>query len=520
MNNLNFKSFNVSKELNEGELCSATNTITLPCGAKSPIIKLLHGNWVLRTVKFLSFTDDYDTLTEEYKQNIFRLSARDAHGGVFFLENYENNEAIVIVSEAPEYVDTVLRIKRGEVTVENEENPVTVGFTALGKCEEFCRAYFRSHCQFKVPTSMSNTWGDCNGFDRVCESFVLSEIAAAKEMGLDTMQIDDGWQKGNTADPSIFDETRHRAFKGDFWELSRERFTHGMRLVTDTARDAGIKIGLWFAPDSHDNYALLERDLSVLKRAYDEWGVRFFKLDMYWIHTKEERDRFLCLIRGIYAFGDDVSVELDVTRDIRVNYLFCKEYGNVFVENRYLKLTTYAPYRTLRNLWSLGKYLPTFRFQFELTNPDLYPEKYRDDDPFAPSKYGMDYLFASVMLSSPLFWMELQHLSKERKDELAPLMKIWREIRKDFADADIIPIGDEPTGRSFTGFHIKRQTGKSYLLLLREVNDIGEYDYRIDTDAKSFKILISNADAKVHFENGILHAEFSKDRAYILAEIE
>ncbi len=520
MNNFDFRSFNVSKELTDAEFCQATSTITLATGASTPILTLLHGNWVLRTVKFYSFTDDYDTLVEESRQNIFRLSARDSHGGVFFLENYENGEAIFIASEAPEFVDTVLKIKRGEVTVENQENPVTVGFTALGKCEEFCRAYFRSHCQYKAPITMSNTWGDCNGFDRVCESFVLEEIAAAKEMGIDAMQIDDGWQKGNTANPAIFDETRHRAFKGDFWELSKERFPGGMKLVTDTAMKAGIKIGLWFAPDSHDDYALLERDISVLERAYREWGVRFFKLDMYWIHTRTERDRFLELIRGIYAFGDDVSVELDVTRDIRVNYLFCKEFGTVFVENRYLKLATYAPYRTLRNLWSIGRYLPTFRFQFELVNPDLYPEKYRDEDPFAPSKYDMDYLFASVMVSSPLFWMELQHLSDRRKAELAPLMKIWREIRCDFADADIIPIGDEPTGRSFTGFHIKRPHGKSYVLLLREVNGISTHDYKIDTDAATVNVLISNTDADVQLKNGILHAEFSKDRAYILAEIK
>ncbi len=520
MNTYDFLSFQISKELKESDFCQATNTITLLSGAKEPILTLLHGNWVLKTAKFRSFTDDYDTLVEESKQNIFRLSARDTHGSVFFLENYENNEAVFIASEAPEFVDTVLKIKRGEVTVENGGNPITVGFAELGKFEEFCRGYFRSHCQYKIPITMSNTWGDCNGFDRVCESFVLKEIAAAEEMGIDTMQIDDGWQKGNTADPSIFDEARHRAFKGDFWELSKERFPGGMKLVTDTAKNAGIKIGLWFAPDSHDDYAFLERDLSVLERAYREWGVRFFKLDMYWINTKEERDRFLKLIKGIYAFGDDVSVELDVTRDIRVNYLFCKEYGTVFVENRYLKLATYAPYRTLRNLWSIGRYLPTFRFQFELANPDLYPEMYRDEDPFAPSKYDMDYLFASVMVSSPLFWMELQHLSEKRKAELAPLMKIWREIRKDLADADIIPIGDEPTGRSFTGFHIKRPHGRSYLLLLREVNDISSFDYKIDTCAKSSKIMISNADSKISLGQGILHAEFSKARAYILAEIE
>ena len=45
---------------------------------------------------------------------------------------------------------------------------------------------------------LSNTWGDRNRDARVCETFVLQEIDRAAALGLDTVQIDDGWQKGTT----------------------------------------------------------------------------------------------------------------------------------------------------------------------------------------------------------------------------------------------------------------------------------------------------------------------------------
>ena len=150
---------------------------------------------------------------------------------------------------------------------------------------------------------MSNTWGDRNGISRVCRDFVLREVDTAKELGVDIVQIDDGWQVGRTGDPAIYDEHGLRHFDGDFWEINAERFPNGIREVTDYAEKDGVKVGLWFAPDSNLCFKLLERDKAVLRRAYEEWGARFFKLDMYWVLNGEYRDKFLELLREIYTFG-------------------------------------------------------------------------------------------------------------------------------------------------------------------------------------------------------------------------
>jgi alpha-galactosidase len=342
-----------------------------------------------------------------------------------FMIVYEN-----VGSDEKPYDTIELTIKDGLVKIDNGGNALALGFCAIDECESLCRSYFR-HARKPVSlVTMSNTWGDRNGFSRVCRDFVLKEIDSAKQIGVDIVQIDDGWQVGSTADLSRRDENGSREFLGDFWDLDINKFPNGMKEITDYAEKLGIKVGMWFAPESHNSFALLDRDISVLKKAYDEWGIRFFKLDMYYVTNQIQRDKFLRLLSAIYSFGPDVSVQLDVTRSNRLNYICGREYGTVFVENRYTKTGNAFPHRVLRNLWMISKYIPTSKFQFELINPDLNDESYACGDPFKPSLFTMDYLFATVMLSNPLFWMEMQFLPKNRRDEMANILSVYKGFRK------------------------------------------------------------------------------------------
>ena len=172
------------------------------------------------------------------------------------------------------------------------------------------------------------------------------------------------------------------------------------------------------------------------------------------------------------------------------------------------------------NLWTISKYLPSKRFQFELINPDLNKESYRDTDPFAPSNYDMDYLFASVMLSNPLFWMEMQFLLSERRSQLIPLIKVWKEHRQALAKADVMPIGEIPSGRSNTGFYISANGKPEYLLLFREANGSEIAKFMLPVDKADAKILYSNADVSVTIENGVAIAKFSKPRAYAFIKLD
>ena len=477
-------------------------------------------HWQIRTVRLRAFTDENDTLTEENDVTLFHGYIQGKRTGeIFLFENVEDGEARVVISENADYATATLTARRRLVKLDNGGQGLVIGYCRAGEGEKLCRDYLRRARKYSRLVTMSNTWGDRNGNQRVAHDFVCREIDSAEELGIDIVQIDDGWQMGDTF-TCPRDEQKRRLFDGDFWEYDPKRFPEGIRAVTSYAGEKGVRLGMWFAPDSHDCFAHWERDAEVLRRAYREWGVRFFKLDMYWVTNDAERDQMLALLREIHSLGDDVTVQMDVTRDQRLNYLCGRQYGTVFVENRYTKSGNFYPYGALKNLWMISKYVPANRFQFEVVNPDLNTECYREGDPFAPCFYSMDYLFASVMLSNPLFWMEMQFLSKERREELAPLMKVWKACREDLARMDVRPIGEKPNGRSLTGFLVSEDGKPRYILLFREVTDRSSTVIPLDLPDASCHVLASNTKGTVSIRNGAVLAQIETARGYLFAKID
>ena len=476
-------------------------------------------HWRATAVSLRAFTDDLDTPVLKNEFYLFKgMVAEDVVGNIFFLENEHDESAYVILTDCPDYERAKLRIMNFTVSVDAGTNTVTAVSCKKGECEAACREKYREEMGGRRLVTMSNTWGDCNRFTRVCEEFVMREIDKAAELGVDIVQIDDGWQFGNTADVSRRDERGRRVFADDFWQINRERFPNGLKCVTDYAASKGVKVGLWFAPESRDHFVCMDRDIAVLKNAYENWGIRFFKLDMYWIEGDLDRDRFLQYLASVYAFGDDVAVQLDVTRPDRINYLSGRRYGTLFVENRYTKKRTYFPHRTLKNFWLLSKYVPASRFQFEVINPGLNGEVYAPNDEFAPARYGVDYLFASVMLSNPLFWMEMQFLTDEDSEKLRSMIAVFKQYGAVFSEGDVAPIGQTPSGRSFTGFFI-RNGGEEYALLFREVTRKDTGRYFVTTDKTNIEVICSNADVTACVEEDLLKVRFSEPRAFAFVRL-
>ena len=153
-----------------------------------------------------------------------------------------------------------------------------------------------------------------------------------------------------------------------------------------------------------------------------------------------------------------------------------------------------------------------------MINPDL-GEKV-SSDPFSPWLYDMDYLFASVMLSNPLFWFELQHLPENRRAELKPLLEIWKEHRLALSSSDVVPIGERPSGRSFTGFFASNEDGDKYLLLFREVTNESTGVFRFPVEKSECQILASNGDVDIKVDNGAVTATFSKQRCYAFVKLK
>ena len=75
----------------------------------------------------------------------------------------------------------------------------------------------------------------------------------------------------------------------------------------------------------------------------------------------------------------------------------------------------------------------------------------------------------SAFAGQPLAWMEASNLPEEAF-ATGDLIRAYREISPEFHSGIILPIGEEPSGRSWTGFQSIISPKEGYLLIYREDN--------------------------------------------------
>ena len=326
---------------------------------------------------------------------------------------------------------------------------------------------------------LSNTWGAGNRDSRICQDFLLKEIEAGARMGVDVIQIDDGWQRGRTQN------SRKKAVAGrkkvwsgywdadpDFWKEDLERFPDGLELLVKKAREHGMRFGLWFGPDSSNEASNWERDADCLLEYHRRLGVDYFKMDSMKLHTplslERNRKMFDKMLRGS---DGSMVFDLDCTAEVRPGFFGLMDIGPLFVENRYTRKPVYWPHHTLKNLWDLSQVIDPVRLRFEFNNPDTNRGNY-DWSPLGHGKYRPDALFATVMAASPLAWMELSDVSDSSMADIASLVKTWKAERARWHGGVIHPVGDRPDGVSWTGFVSESADGKGgYALMFRELNE-------------------------------------------------
>ena len=473
-------------------------------------------NALLTSVYFRAETDRHDTPVSCKKSYVFRHSLDKTEGHVFFLSFPVSGKSIVYIVPTPDHVTPALSIHKGELRIECGGYPIVRGECLIGEETKLCRNWYRTLYHPQQLVTMSNTWGDRGGREVVTEEFVRGEIDLAKELGVDVVQVDDGWQKQA---PNTYDEDGKRVFEGDFWDVQESVFPNGIESITPYAKERGVETGLWFAPHSRKDFEHFERDIAILKRAYEDWGFRYFKLDMLQLYTKSQCERADAFIREILSFGEDATVELDVTADQRLGYLASAPFGTLFVENRYSAWENYYPHATLRNLWKLAEYIPASKLQFELVNPERFAEAYREEDVLRPSLYSIDYLFASVMVSNPLLWMEMQHLSAENRKRLRNIITEWKQYRQELLAADVRPIGEEPSGASLTGF-IADSEDALHVILLREVSDRDTFSLDLGAGYDAPVLVASNTKTTVTLENGKLTATLEDRRSFVWLRLQ
>ena len=240
-------------------------------------------------------------------------------GKIFYVKDYLEKKTLIIISMSPDIAKAKIILMDYRIKIEHCDHPIAYGWCDLGQEEKELRTFLANEAKNLTLYTMINNWGDCNNGENINYDFYYREIDTAAELGSDVIQIDDGWQIGKPSKTRIYyddgEYTFYHDFYDGFWEVDTQKFPQGLSPLLEYAAKKNVKLGLWFAPDSRDCFKNYDRDISFLEKAYRQ-GFKYFKLDMIVIKTREDSLKFLRMLKQISEFGDDISVQIDVTGDI------------------------------------------------------------------------------------------------------------------------------------------------------------------------------------------------------------
>lgn len=507
----------------------------------------------LETLRFFDVTDVNDTLVRKSEELVYANRGQTAAGNVFIIKSYLEDEGLFMVKEGLT-AGVSLNRSQDELILKpcscvqltgtgldytnlsrDEFTPCygsTVGVGYVQDLKKLYKKYYNRVYQGDAGRNlfiMSNTWGDRNQDKAVCEEFILREIEIGRQIGVDILQIDDGWQKGITSNSAMAKGgvwEGYYAFDPEFWTVNAKKFPRGLEPVAEAGKRNSIKIGLWFSPDASGDMKNWEKDAEILLNLYKTYDVRYFKLDGVKIRNKKCEINLIKLMERVTKESkNEVSFNLDITAEVRFGYFYEKQFGTLFVENRYTDWGSYCPHKTLKNLWQLSEILPARKFQFELLNNKRNESRY-ENDLLAPGHYTMDYLFAITMFSNSLVWMEMSNLWEEDIKVLKNIIQVYKKERQRIFSAEIFPIGDMPDGISFTGFQAVVNEKEGYLLLFRELTKVDTYVFKVnDLAGKKIKIenLYASGDGSCIImtdcvtADGDLEVQMEKPRTFLFA---
>lgn len=296
---------------------------------------------------------------------------------------------------------------------------------------------------------LSNTWGPANphGGQFTAEEFVLREIAAAGNLGIDVVQLDDGWQQsGDGPDASNF----------------RPKYANGWQDIRAAAAQAGVRLGLWVA--------IRNANTVEMTRAVDDLGYVTWKADFDHLASRGDYEARLGKYREVmkHAWGKTQFTLCPEYADPRYGWYFAREYGSIYFQNIQEGLPihlTFVPYQVLRQHWLMARYFPSNKLQVMLQNPRRTRQDVSD-----ASEHSHGYCFAMGLPFVPQFFQSAQYLDRDGQRELTGLIKVYKAHRADIFTSITFPIGDEPDNASWSGFQMISTSlpNSGHLLLFRE----------------------------------------------------
>ena len=337
--------------------------------------------------------------------------------------------------------------------------------------KRFDRARYPVHPERDI-FIMANTWGAEDAHEQCAykarEENVLRELEACADLGVDILQIDDGWQ-GKDWRPQAKGSSRSgKGFvlhDGTKVEVPYADYPSGFGKVRARAKQLGVKLGLWHAWTA---------PTEAIEANYDDGDFKAFKLDFANLSTKDKLDSLYYKAREVIKHtGYSAVVNWDVTeKPPRMGFYFGRDCGNLYLTNR--KAFTvrsevrYEPWQVLRDGWELARYMNLSKVQLTYQNKDLTPAGAPTDA--LKSTHGYD--LAITLMSSPIFFTETQLLSPAAREELRPILKAYKAERGKMYQGYVLPIGSKPDNESWTGLQNHNpDTGEGYLTVFRELNN-------------------------------------------------
>lgn len=449
-------------------------------------------HWQVNGVEFFDRTDETNNLTSEESRiaftkpetlrgNLFWASPVDADAGLFWLKEAPTSESqlnypgfdfefdargVAVVGGGIDA--TALHPDTWYRAYSVVTGAYAQGYDGLRIALRQYQKKRRLYLPERDAMLMMNTWGDRNRDASINDPFLRAEVDAATRLGLTHFQIDDGWQAGLSQNSAAKAGEKWDSWEREDWLPHPVRLPNGLQPIAQYAESKGIELGLWFNPTRSNEYMHWVRDADIVLDLYRTYGIKYFKIDGVELPTKVAEHRFRRFCQRIHQQSKgEIVLHLDATAGQRSGYHYLNKYGVIFLENRYTDWANYYPHWTLRNLWMLAHYVPPERLQMEFLNIWRNADKYPADDALAPAKIPFDYVFASVMMAQPLAWFEATGLPEEAF-EISDLVDSYKSLMPELHQGVILPIGNEPDGRQWTGFQSISSEASGFLLILRE----------------------------------------------------
>lgn len=496
----------------------------------------------LTKVELFDATDDHNFVKREETLELYSPWAKNYQGNIFIAHEFTKNQAVMLVKEAPSKIAqtglsdfdfffnkhrtvalTGIGLSLDKPFEITKDVPLYQAVVIVGDKDSVIKDYHEYYLRGvsksqRYPQILSNTWGDGHADSSINEEFMLKELDTANFLGVDIVQLDDGWQKGHTAGSKVkkggapIGEGMYDQQK-DFWEV-RETFPNGLIPILEKAKETSAEIGLWYSCDATDDYKYLQTDIKNVVELYNKHGVSTFKIDGIRIKNKTCENNVYKILSEIQKATDgNIKINMDITAGKRFGYLYNRNFGNLFLENRFTRGRTYYPYRTLKNLWELSKYVPSQRLQIEVCNVSSNVDVYEGDN-LAVNTYSQDYAFAVSMMANPLLWMEMQNLSERDKNKLKAIISVYKKERKALAECFIQPIGETPSGIGFTGFNASGENG-GYLLLFKEKNEQKSYNFNLNLKGKKLSVLYNSSNLKVKVKGDKVRVQGGEPNSFV-----